>query len=101
VAGYQLLTSNDSIGQVEDFILDKATWAIRYLVIDTRNWLPGRHVVIPPQWIGGVDWMERVINVGVSRGTARAAPEYHSALEFSRLHETNLYSHYQRPGYWQ
>jgi len=101
VAGYQLLTSYDCVGRVEDFILDNASWTIRYFVIDTNNWLPGRHVVIPPQWSRGVDWMERLVNVEISRSSVQTAPEYHSALALSRLHETNLYSHYQRPGYWQ
>jgi hypothetical protein len=45
--------------------------------------------------------MERVINIDVVRDTVQAAPKYHSALEFSRRHETNLYSHYQRQRYWQ
>jgi uncharacterized protein YrrD len=101
VAGYHLLAVNNSLGHVADFLFENATWAIRYLVINARNWLPGKHVVIPPQWIRGVDWMERVVHVDVSRSSVQAAPEYHSTLEFSRLHETNLYSHYRRPGYWQ
>jgi sporulation protein YlmC with PRC-barrel domain len=101
VTGYRLETTNDSVGHVQDFLLDNASWSIRYLVIDTRNWLPGKHVVIPPQWIKGVDWMERVVSVDVTRDTVQAAPEYHSARDFSRRHETDLYKHYQRPGYWQ
>ena len=101
VTGYRLQTSNDSMGHVEDFLLDTVSWAIRYLVADTRNWLPGKHVVIPPQWITNVDWSERVVNVDVTRETVEAAPEYQSSIEFSRAHETNLYRHYHRDGYWQ
>jgi hypothetical protein len=101
VTGYHLQATDDSMGQVEDFLLDNTSWAIRYLVVDTRNWLPGRRVVIPPQWIKSVDWVERVVNVDVTRDNVQAAPEYHSGQDFSRTHETNLYRHYQRPGYWQ
>ena len=101
VVGYHLLTSRDSVGHVEDFLFENATWAIRYLLVDTRNWQPGKHVAIPRQWIRGVDWTERVVNVDVSRDAVQTAPEYQSAVQFSRLHETNLYSHYRRPGYWQ
>ncbi len=101
VTGYRLHTIGDSLGHVEDFLLDSASWALRYLVVDTRNWLPGRHVVIPPQWIKDVDWNERVVNVSVTRDTVQGAPEYHSSTEFSRAHETNLYRHYHREGYWQ
>lgn len=101
VTGYRLQTTDDSMGHVEDFLLDDVSWAIRYLVVDTRNWLPGKHVVIPPQWIKQVEWTERVVNVDVTRDTVLAAPEYHATMDFSRAHETTLYRHYQRPGYWQ
>jgi uncharacterized protein YrrD len=100
VTGYQLQATNDSIGHVEDLLFDPESWAIRYLVVDTRNWLPGRHLVIPPQWIKDVDWSERVVNVDVTREMVQQAPEYHSTLEFSRTHETDLYQHYHRQGYW-
>lgn len=101
VTGYHLLATDDSMGHVEDFLLDNTSWAIRYFVVDACNWLPGRHVVIPPQWINGVDWVGRVVNVDVTRDNVRAAPEYHTAQDFSRAHETNLYRHYQRQSYWQ
>jgi uncharacterized protein YrrD len=78
VHGYRLETTEDSMGHVEDLIFDGVTWAIRYLLVDTRNWFPGRHVVIPPRWITGVDWTQRVVNVDVSPGTVRSSPEFQS-----------------------
>jgi uncharacterized protein YrrD len=97
VTGYHLHTTHDPLGHIEDFLLDAASWAIRYLVVDTRNWLPGRHVVIPPQWIKSVDWTERVVNVAVTRDSVEAAPEYHPALDFSPAYAAELYRHYHRP----
>ena len=41
--------ADGEIGHVEDFIIDDETWAIRYLIIDTRNWWPGKKVLISPQ----------------------------------------------------
>jgi hypothetical protein len=38
VSGHQ----NGEIGHVEDFIIDDKTWTIRYLIIDTKNWWPGK-----------------------------------------------------------
>jgi hypothetical protein len=101
VTGYRLHTSNAPIGHIEDFLLDDVSWEIRYLVVNTRNWLPGKRVVIPPQWIKQVDWSERAVDVDVTRETIQAAPEYHAATDFSRTHEVKLYRHYHRPGYWQ
>jgi sporulation protein YlmC with PRC-barrel domain len=96
VIGYSIKTDDASMGHVEDFLLDLETWAIRYMVINTRNWITGKHVVIPPQWIRDVDWTQRVVSVDVSSDLVKQSPEFDSSVEFSRAHETNLYRHYQR-----
>jgi uncharacterized protein YrrD len=101
VTGYYIHASDASVGHVEDFLLDEVSWAIRYLVVDTRNWLPGKHVVIPPQWITEVDWSERALKVDVTRDRVQVAPEYHTGMDFSRAQEDHFYRHYQRPAYWQ
>jgi hypothetical protein len=101
VTGFRLQTSDGPTVHVEDFLFDTLSWAIRYLVVDTRNWLPARHLVIPVQWITNVNWQERVVIVDVTRRTLEAAPEYQSSLEFSSVHETNLHRHYHREGYLQ
>lgn len=101
VTGYNLRATDDTIGHLQDFMIDDQSWAIRYIVVDTRNWWPGKHVVIPPQWIRQLDWSENVVNVDVSRDTVRQAPEFDPALEFSRDYETSLHRHYRRPGYWE
>ncbi len=101
VAGYHLQATDVSIGHVEDFMVDSENWAIRYLVVDTRNWWPGKHVIIPPQWIKRLEWAERIIYVEVGSETIQHAPEFDPAMEFSRVHETSLYRYYQQPGYWQ
>jgi uncharacterized protein YrrD len=98
---YRLQTTNASIGHVEDFLIDDESWAMRYIVVDTRDWRPDKHVLISPQWITLVDWAERLVTVDVTRDTVQRAPEYDSAIDYSRLHEASLHRHYQRPGYWQ
>jgi sporulation protein YlmC with PRC-barrel domain len=96
VTGYKIQTEDTSMGHVEDFLLDLETWAIRYMVINTQKWLSGRHVVIPPQWIGDVDWTQRIVSVNVSSDVVKASPEFDWSGDFSRDHETNLYRHYPR-----
>jgi sporulation protein YlmC with PRC-barrel domain len=96
VIGYSLQATDSSMGHLEDFLLDADTWAIRYLVVSTHNWLPGKHVVIPPQWIRDVDWSQRVVSIDVASDLVKESPEFDPSREFSREHETNLYRHYQR-----
>jgi uncharacterized protein YrrD len=101
VTGYDLLTNSEPIGHVEDFLIDSVTWSIRYVVVDTRHWLPGKHVVIPPGWIKEVDWEQNAVHVAVTPDSVKDAPEFDPGTIFSRAYETGLYQHYQRDPYWQ
>ncbi|WP_211254858.1 PRC-barrel domain-containing protein [Nevskia soli] len=101
VIGYHLHATDDAIGHLQDFLLDCESWAIRYIVVDTRNWLPGKQVVIPPHWIKRLEWPEKIVEVDVTRETVKGAPEYDPKMEFSRVQEEVLYRHYKRPGYWE
>lgn len=76
VRGYHIQASDDSIGHVADFLFDEKTWAIRYLIADTRNWLPGKHVLISPQWIHAVNWGDREFRVALTRRQIEESPEY-------------------------
>ena len=57
VIGYDIQASDDSIGDVQYFVFDDESWAIRYLVVNTRNWwLGGQKVLIATHWIDHIDW---------------------------------------------
>jgi sporulation protein YlmC with PRC-barrel domain len=100
VTGYHLQASGDAVGHLEDFLVESDSWLIRYIVVDTRNWWPGKHVVISPQWIKGLDWDNKLVNVDVTPNTVKLAPKYEPNHEYSREIEVLLYEHYERPGYW-
>jgi hypothetical protein len=100
VSGYRIAAQDDAFGHVEDFLIDTRAWSIRYLEIDTRNWWPGRHVLISPDWIEAVDWVERSVVVGLKRDLIERAPEYESAAMVDRAYEARLHRHYGRHGYW-
>ena len=52
VSGYHIQAVDGKIGHVEDFIIDDwTTWAIRYLIVNTQNWWPGKKVLVSPKWI--------------------------------------------------
>jgi hypothetical protein len=100
VTGYHLAALDGEIGHVVDFVIDDETWAIRYLVVATKNWWPGKKVLISPKWIENVSWEEREVAIGLSRETIKAAPEYTDESLLTRDYETGLYGHYNRLGYW-
>jgi sporulation protein YlmC with PRC-barrel domain len=94
VSSYRLQATDVEIGHLEDLMVDPDTWAIRYIVVDTRNWLPGRHVLIPPQWITRLDWDQKNVYVEVSHEDVSKAPPYDPYVAFSSLHEQRFYEHY-------
>ena len=99
VTGYHIEATDGDIGHVEDFIIDGETWEIRYIVVDTQNWWPGKKVLVAPQWIGRVSWNDSKVYVDLSRETIKNGPEFHPDA-LNREYEEKLYDHYKRPKYW-
>jgi uncharacterized protein YrrD len=100
VSGYHIQAADGEIGHVEDFIIDDETWAIRYLVIDTRNWWSGEKVLVAPQWIERVSWSKRKVFINLTRETIKHSPEYTDNSQLTRDYEDKLHRHYNRQGYW-
>ena len=100
VKGHHIQAADGEIGHVDDFIIDDETWAIRYLVIDTWNWWPGKRVLISPRWIDRVSWDELKVFVDLTREAIKQAPEYTEGMPITTDYEAELHQHYHRPGYW-
>jgi sporulation protein YlmC with PRC-barrel domain len=101
VTGYYIAAQDGDIGHVNDFLVDDRAWAIRYLVVDTRNWWPGRKVVLSPEWIKTVSWADSRVYVDLRRDQIKAAPEYDASVPFERAHENRLFEHHRRRKYWE
>ena len=100
VTGHHIQAADGVVGHVDDFIIDDETWAIRYLVIDTRNFWPGKKVLVSPRWIERVSWDERKVFVNVLCAAIKESPEYTEESLITREYETRLHGHYNRQGYW-
>ena len=100
VTGHHIEAADGGMGHVEDFVIDDETWAIRYLIIDTQNWWPGKKVLISPRWIERVSWSESKVFVNLSRETIKQSPEYTEESLVTRDYETGLHRYYDRQGYW-
>jgi len=98
--GYYIQARDGEIGHVDDLIIEDELWAVRYLVIDTRNWLPGRKVLVAPAWAEDVDWAHRKVLVDLSRRTIEDSPEYDPSMPVNREYEGRLYDYYGRPKHW-
>jgi sporulation protein YlmC with PRC-barrel domain len=91
VRGYHIHASDGEIGHVEDFVVDDEFWVMRGLVVDTRNWLPGKQVFVSPQWLGEIRDLERRMEVSLTREHIRDCPEFDPAAPVGRECEARLY----------
>ena len=101
VVGYQIHASDGNLGHISAMLVDEATWAIRYLIVDTSNWWIGQKVLVPPQWITEVSWSASQVSINLTRETIKSSPHYETSADLNRQQEDALYQHYQRPNYWE
>jgi len=101
VNGYHLQAIDGEIGHVTDFLVDTETWSIRYLVVATKNWWPGKKVLLSPTWIDRVSSEESKLYVDETREQIKTAPEFTDATLLTREFETQLHQHYRRSAYWE
>jgi uncharacterized protein YrrD len=107
VRGYHVLGSDKpgsvkpgsvkEVGSVGDFIVDDATWKIRYLVVDTGKWWFGRKVLVAPQWARRMSWVEGNIYLNLSRDTVRHGPEWKPNASIDRAFEIKLHHYFGSP----
>jgi hypothetical protein len=94
---YTIHATDGELGHVDDLLIQDRSWAVRYIVVDTRRWWPGGRVVLAPGWVTYVSWLERSVHVSLDRATIRTAPAYDSARPIDRAYEARLHEHYGRP----
>ncbi len=100
VRGYRVRSLDGEIGHVEDFIIDAEGGAIRYVAVDTRNWLPGKKALVASPWVSGVSWADAEVSVDLRSTEVKEAPAWDPNTPIGREYETRLHSYYGRTPYW-
>jgi len=98
--GHHIQARDGEIGHVEDFIIDDETWAIRYLIVDTRTGGRESRSWFHRDGSRGLSWIDSKVFVNLSRETIKQAPEYTELSLLTRDYEVGLHRHYDRQGYW-
>jgi len=62
VSHYEVSATDGEVGHVGDFIVDDATWEIRYLTVKTGTWFAEQNLLVSTRWVESVSWNgERVL----------------------------------------
>lgn len=88
------------IGSVADVLFDDTRWVVRYLVVDTGHWLPGRRVLISPASVSMLPPADERVLLDLSREQVRGSPDAFTDLPVARQFEEAHARHYGYPFYW-
>ncbi len=95
--GYAIRATDGDLGKVDEFYFDDETWTIRYIVVETGNWLSGRKVLISPVAFGKPELESRTISVNLTRAQVSSSPDIDTERPIYRQHEAELHEYYQWP----
>ena len=77
--GFHIVATDGGIGHVDDFLVEEGTWAVRYLVVDTSNWIGGKSVLISAGVIDAINSPSKEIHVRLTRDQVEASPSVDTA----------------------
>lgn len=100
VTGYYVHARDGYIGHIEDFVVDTDAWAVRYLVVDTVNWWPGKQALVSPAAFTEVSWIAKTVDADLTREQIQGAPEYYPGQIIDRGFEALYHDYYGYPYYW-
>jgi len=94
VTGYHIEATDGEIGHVEGFLLDPTDWRIRYIIVNTRNWWPGRKVVISPRSVTTIDWPASLMHLDLTREKIRGGPLYDPSIAVDEAYNETFLTYY-------
>ena len=101
VISYGIHARDGHIGHVEDFLADDQSWNIRYLIVDTKNLLPGKKVIVALDWIEKIVWGESDVYLKLTKDEIRNSPEYDYSRPVGRDYENKIHEYYGKKKYWE
>jgi hypothetical protein len=97
---FEVIATDGRIGSIEDVYFDAERWAVRYIVVDTGTWLPGRLVLISPLSVTRTEWGEQRLLLSISQEQVKNSPGIDAHTPVSRRQERDYLDYYGYPYYW-
>lgn len=97
--GLSIVASDGEVGVIGDLYFDRRRWAIRYLAVETGDWLDSRTVLISPMAIDSIDWDSGTVGVSLTREQVRGSPDIDTRQPILRSHEIIYFQYYGYPDY--
>ncbi len=98
--GDTVQATDGEIGKIVDCYFDDKEWVIRYLVVQTGDWLGGRQVLVSPISITVAEWSGDQVRTTLTRAQVQKAPDINTKVPISRRVEMDFHKYYGFPFYW-
>ena len=85
--GFEIVATDGEIGDIEEFYFDDERWAVRYIVVNTGNWLSGRQVLVSPFSVVKVDRENSKLHVDLTKSQVEKSPHIDTHHPVSRQME--------------
>jgi hypothetical protein len=97
VMRYELQAREGDREPIDDLIADDSSWALRFVVVDTRRWIPGGQVLVPTHRVESVDWTNTLVHSNLMVDEIKNSPPYSPGMPVNVEYEKRLYDYYGRP----
>ncbi|MDP3177042.1 MAG: hypothetical protein Q8M76_04005, partial [Spirochaetaceae bacterium] len=101
IEGYSLHGLDGAFGKVRDLYFDDARWTIRYLVVDTMNWMEDRAVLISPYALIGLYAGKKLIRTSLTMKQIEESPSAKTDEPVSMQFEESYHAFFGWPDYWR
>jgi len=95
-----LLAEDGVVGSVTDLLFDQQDWVLRYLVVDTGEWMGGRKILIAPESLKPVQEGADTLSIELTRDQIHNSPEINTDVAVTYDDEERLRGYYGWPLYW-
>ena len=101
VIGYNIQAKNgELIGHIDDFIMETNSWKLKYLLINTRDWLTGgKKILMSPAWIEKITWSHNLVSIDLKKEAIVRSPAYDPERPLNDQLELKLFKFYARQRY--
>ena len=91
----------ESLGKVDDIIINDEIWKVHYLVLDTSSWLStGKKTLIATHWIDWIDFKDNEVHIDLPQRVIESSPSFDPETPINRSYEEVVYDYYGKPYIW-
>ncbi|MBN2736710.1 MAG: hypothetical protein JXR70_06990 [Spirochaetales bacterium] len=100
ILGYGISARDGHLGFIHDFLFDDSNWEIKYVVVNTSNFLFENLVLISPEYIRSVDYSQKQVFFDLNKSDIKKSPDADSKKTVSRQYQDYFEKKYSSAYYW-